>query len=256
MLTVNGLNQFYGGSHILRGLSFDAPPGKVTVLLGRNGVGKTTLLKTLGGILPPISGDVMLGGKRMGGLTDRERARFASLLLTDPGLPPFLLGEELVSLGRTPHTAWFSSDEESDQMAVSSAMDRLHCTHLAHRRLGALSDGERQRLCLARVVAQDAPLLLLDEPTAHLDLPAKVEVLLTLRDLARTQGKAILASVHDVDLAFGLADRCLLLSPNAPAFIGTPEQAAGVPLHAAFPGWPDFWDPLMLRERFKAMKAN
>ncbi len=229
--------------------------GEFVCLLGRNGAGKTTLLKTLAGILPPVSGAVLLNGAPISELSGRERARHAALLLTDPGLPPFLLGEELVSLGRTPHTAWFSSPGESDRDRALAVLERLHCAGLAERRLGTLSDGERQRLCLGRILAQDTPVLLLDEPIAHLDLPAKVEVLLLLRDLAHSEGKTVLASVHDVDLALGLADRCLLLSPGVAPFVGTPEEAAGVPLHAAFPGWPDFWDPLALREKFLSLRA-
>lgn len=243
------------GQPLFPAFDFTLMPGEFVCLLGRNGTGKTTVLKTLGGILPPLSGEVMLKGRSIPQWAQRERARHAALLLTDPGLPPFLLGEELVTLGRTPHSEWFSASSASDRKAVLMALDRLHCAALAGRRLGTLSDGERQRLCLARILAQDTPVLLLDEPVAHLDLPAKVEVLLLLRDLARAEGKAVLASVHDVDLALGLADRCLLLSPGAPPFIGTPEECAGVPLHSAFPGWPDFWDPLALRERFLARRG-
>jgi iron complex transport system ATP-binding protein len=222
--------------------------GELICLLGRNGAGKTTLLKTLGGILTPLSGTVSLQGRPAASLSGRERALRAALLLTDGALPPFLLGRELVALGRTPHAPWFSGARADDDLAAREAMERLRCAHLAERRLGELSDGERQRLCLARLLAQDAPLLLLDEPLAHMDLPAKAELLALLRDWTRT-GRGVLAAVHEVDLALGFADRCLMLIPGEAPFLGSPEQAAGDALHRAFPGWPAFWNPLGLRRR-------
>ncbi len=228
--------------------------GELVCLLGRNGAGKTTLLKTLAGIHPKLGGRVFLDGELSENLGGRERAQRVALLLTDPGLPPYLLGRELVALGRTPHAAWFASARADDEAMVEAVMEDLHCLHLADRRLGQLSDGERQRLCLARALAQDAPVLLLDEPLAHLDPPAKAELLGLLRDWTRAgeaQGvhRLVLAAVHEVDLALGYADRCLLLTVGSPPFLGTPEEAAGEPLRRAFPGWPDFWDPLALRKR-------
>ena len=132
-----------------------------------------------------MHGSIFLQGDPAEGLTGRARALRAALLLTDGGLPPFLLGRELVALGRTPHASWFSGANPQDEAAAFRAMETLRCAHLAERRLGELSDGERQRLCLARLIAQDAPVLLLDEPLAHMDLPAKAELLALLRDWAR-----------------------------------------------------------------------
>jgi len=231
---------------------FSLQAGELVCLLGRNGAGKTSLLKTLGGVLKPLQGSVRLQGADAEGLSGRERALRAALLLTDGGLPPFLLGRELVALGRTPHASWLSPLRAEDTAAAHRAMEQLRCAHLAERRLGELSDGERQRLCLARLLAQDAPVLLLDEPLAHMDLPAKAELLELLRDWTRVptadgRGRAVLAAVHEVDLALGFADRCLMLVPGEAPFIGVPEDAAGEPLHRAFPGWPSFWNPLGIR---------
>ncbi len=235
---------------------FSLRAGELVGLLGPNGAGKTTWLKTLSGLLPPCAGEVHLRGRRLRELSGRERAQSLALLLVDPGLPPFLSGWELAALGRTPHRTGLGFSTPADRAAVQAALEQLHCLPWANRRLGTLSDGERQRLCLARIVAQDAPALLLDEPTAHLDFPAKVEVLLLLRGLARREGKAVLASLHDLDLALGFCDRCLILAPDRAPFCGTPEAAAGGPLRAAFPGLPDFWDPLWLRARMPADAAE
>lgn len=242
------------GAPLFPPLDLALRPGELVCLLGRNGSGKTTLLKTLAGILPPLAGEVFFGGDASGSLSGKERARRASLLLTDPGLPPFLLGRELVSLGRTPHAAWLAPGRGIDDATTDRAMESLRCAHLASRRLGAISDGERQRLCLARALAQDAPVLLLDEPLAHLDLPAKAELLTLLREWVREGGRAVLAAVHEVDLALGLADRCLMIAPGEAPFLGAPEDAAGDPLRRTFPGWPDFWDPLALRRGYAARR--
>jgi iron complex transport system ATP-binding protein len=248
-LAALGLSVGHGGVALFPAFDPALRPGELTCLLGRNGAGKTTLLKTLAGVLPPLAGSVFLDGDPAASLPGRERARRAALLLADPGLPPFLLGRELVGLGRTPHAPWFAAAREADETMVARVMEYLKCVHLADRPVGRLSDGERQRLCLARALAQDAPVLLLDEPLSHLDPPAKAGMLALLGDWARAvPGRAVLAAVHEVDLALGFADRCLLLTPGAKPFLGAPEECAGAPLRAAFPGWPKYWDALGIRK--------
>lgn len=263
LLSTHGLSVGHGAA-LFPPLDTTFHAGELVGLLGRNGAGKTTLLKTLAGILPALAGTVRLGDTDLSSLAPRARAQRVALLLTDPFLPPFLLGRELVSLGRTPHAPWLSpplartAGQEGDEDVVARVMDALQCAHLADRRLGTLSDGERQRLSLARALAQGASVLLLDEPLSHLDPPAKAELLALLRDWARAtpanddetgSGRLVIAAVHEVDLALGFADRCLLVAPGVPPFAGTPEEAAGEPLRRVFPGWPTFWDPLELRRR-------
>ncbi len=256
-LAARALAVGYGAAALFPPFDLALRAGEVTCLLGRNGSGKTTLLKTLAGILPPLLGSVLLGGEPAALLTGRERARRVALLLTDPGLPPFLLGRELVGLGRTPHARWFASDREADDAVVARVLEDFECAHLAERPLGRLSDGERQRLCLARALAQDAPVLLLDEPLSHLDPPAKARMLGLLGAWVRAApGRAVLAAVHEVDLALGFADRCLLLAPGSLPWFGAPEEAAGDPLRAAFPGWPEYWDALFLRKRRNGAMTN
>lgn len=264
LVSARGLAVGHGRQALFPPLDAALRAGELVCLLGGNGAGKTTLLKTLGGILPPVAGSVTVGGETVATLAPRLRARRIALLLTTSELPPFLLGRELVSLGRTPHAPWLpgraARSHESDADIVQRVMAALRCEHLAERRLGQLSDGERQRLCLARALAQDAPVLLLDEPLSHLDPPAKAELLSLLQEWVRAPfpegpsgstpervGRTVVAAVHEVDLALGFADRCLLVAPGLPPFLGTPEEAAGEPLRRVFPGWPTFWDPLGLR---------
>lgn len=265
LLSTHGLSVGHGVCALFPPLDAALHAGELVCLLGRNGAGKTTLLKTLAGILPPLAGSVIVGDEPVASLAPRVRAQRIALLLTDPMLPPFLLGRELVALGRTPHAPWlsagFARTDTGDDEVVRSVMETLRCAHLAERRLGTLSDGERQRLCLARALAQDASVLLLDEPLSHLDPPAKAELLTLLHDWARApsssragtssaaegSGRIVIAAVHEVDLALGFADRCLLVAPGTPPFLGVPEEAAGGPLRRVFPGWPVFWDPLALR---------
>jgi iron complex transport system ATP-binding protein len=249
-LSAHALSVGHGGSPLFPPCDFAMRAGELTCLLGRNGAGKTTLLKTLAGLLPPLQGSVSFGDEPVIALSGRERARRVALSLADPGLPPYLSGRELVGLGRTPHAPWFASAREADDARVARVLEELECAHLADRPLGRMSEGERQRLCLARALAQDAPVLLLDEPLSHLDPPAKARMLGFLRDWARAvPGRVVVAAVHEVDLALCFADRCLLLSAGEPPFLGTPEEAAAAPLHAAFPGWPEYWDALSLRKR-------
>lgn len=263
LFSAQGLSVGHGACALFPPLDAEFRAGELVCLLGRNGAGKTTLLKTLAGILPALAGTARLGDAEVSSLPPRARARRVALLLTDPFLPPFLLGRELVLLGRTPHAPWISSPvarsaHDGDEAVVTRVMDLLQCAHLADRRLGTLSDGERQRLSLARALAQEPSVLLLDEPLSHLDPPAKAELLALLREWVRApspgaggdegaDGRMAIAAVHEVDLALGFADRCLLVAPGERPFTGTPEAAAGEPLLRVFPGWPDFWDPLALR---------
>ncbi|HEX2612835.1 MAG TPA: ABC transporter ATP-binding protein [Fibrobacteria bacterium] len=248
-LFARGLSVGHGGASLFPSFDLAFHSGELVCLLGRNGAGKTTLLKTLAGLMPPLRGSVFFGENPISDLSGRERAQRAALSLADPGLPPYLLGRELVGLGRTPHAPWFASARETDDAVASRILKELECEHLADRPLGRMSDGERQRLGLARALAQDAPILLLDEPLSHLDPPAKAKMLGFLRDWARSvSGRVVVAAVHEVDLALCFADRCLLLSSGASPFFGTPEEAALGPLRTAFPGWPEYWDALGVRK--------
>jgi len=199
-------------------------PGELVCLLGPNGAGKSTLLRTLAGLQPPLSGRLDLAGVALARLSAAERARQLSIVLTDRVDAGNLTVWELVSLGRHPHTGWLGALSAGDEAQVRAALAATDTTGLARRPVGELSDGERQKVLLARAVAQDTPVVLLDEPTAHLDLPNRVALMRLLHRLARQTGKAILLSTHELDLALQAADRVWLLPADGVLRTGTPED--------------------------------
>ena len=198
--------------------------GELVCLLGPNGAGKSTLLRTLSGLQPPLGGHLDLGGTALTSLSAPDRARRLSVVLTDRVEAGNLSGRELVRLGRHPHTGWLGGLSAHDEAQVDAALAATDTTALAHRPVGELSDGERQKMLLARALAQDTPLILLDEPTAHLDLPNRVALMRLLHRLARQTGKAILLSTHELDLALQAADRVWLLPAAGELRTGTPED--------------------------------
>ena len=199
-------------------------PGELVCLLGPNGAGKSTLLRTLAGLQPPLSGRLALGAADLAALSPSERARQLSIVLTERGAGGGLTGLELVRLGRHPHTGWLGRLTAHDEARVQAALVATDTVALAPRPVDELSDGERQKMLLARALAQDTPVVLLDEPTAHLDLPNRVALMRLLHRLARQTGKAILLSTHELDLALQAADRVWLLPAQGDLRTGTPED--------------------------------
>ena len=199
-------------------------PGELVCLLGPNGAGKSTLLRTLAGLQPPLAGRLVVGGVPLATLGAAERARQLSIVLTDRLEAAALTVQELVSLGRHPHTGWLGGLSGHDHALVRAALEATGTTGFAARPVGELSDGERQKVMLARALAQDTPVVLLDEPTAHLDLPNRVALMRLLHQLARRTGKAILLSTHELDLALQAADRVWLLPATGPLRAGPPED--------------------------------
>jgi iron complex transport system ATP-binding protein len=199
-------------------------PGELVCLLGPNGAGKSTLLRTLAGVQAPLSGHLAVGGQPLASLPPEARARQLSVVLTERIEATHLTVQELVNLGRHPHTGWLGGLSAHDHAQVQAALAATGTAQFAHRPVGELSDGERQKVLLARALAQDTPLILLDEPTAHLDLPNRVALLRLLHELARTLGKAILLSTHELDLALQAADRVWLLPATGELLAGPPED--------------------------------
>lgn len=198
--------------------------GEVVCLLGPNGVGKSTLLRTLVGMQPPLAGHVFLAGSDIATLTPRDLARRVSVVLTERLDVGQLSVYALVALGRHPHTDWLGRLTARDEEVTRWALAAVDAIDLAQRQVHELSDGERQRVMVARALAQEPLLMLLDEPTAFLDLPRRVEMMRLLRRLARETGRALLLSTHDLDLALRSADVLWLLAPGGVLHCGAPED--------------------------------
>ncbi len=198
--------------------------GELVCLLGPNGAGKSTLMRTVAGMQAPLRGRVLIDDGDVHAMDARERAKLLSVVLTDRVEAGLLTGYALVGLGRYPHTGWSGKLSDRDWEVVEACIDRTGARDLAHRHVSDLSDGERQRIMLARALAQEPRLMVLDEITAFLDLPRRVDAMRLLRRLARDTGTAILLSTHDLDLALKAADQVWLLPSEGPMVAGAPED--------------------------------
>lgn len=206
------------------GLSFTLPRGELTCLLGPNGAGKSTLLKTLSGIERPLSGQLSLNGRSSEAYSASERSRVLGVVLTDKTYAGGLRVRELVALGRHPYTGFFGQLNREDRRIVDEAMDAANVSDKAEDYVAELSDGERQKVMIAKVLAQQCPVILLDEPTAFLDVVSRIEMMNLLHRLVREEGKSVLLSTHDIDQALLLADRLWLLSKEHGMRCGTTED--------------------------------
>jgi iron complex transport system ATP-binding protein len=209
---------------LLEDLNFQLVAGELTCLLGPNGVGKSTLIKAILGEINPWEGQLLLEQKPLSYYTIQERAKHIAVVLTDPIYPGSLTVGQLVALGRTPHTNWLGHLGDTDRAIVEKALADTRIGYLRDARLGELSDGQRQKAMIARALAQDGSIIVLDEPTAHLDLVNRLEIMSLLREISRSQGKAILVVTHDLDIALETADRFWILNCGIPLLSGTPED--------------------------------
>lgn len=208
-ITTNRLTVGYRGHRVVEDINLSLPCGRLVCLLGPNGTGKSTLLRTLCGFQPPIAGTVTISGNDITTMSAAEVARLVSVVLTDRPLTPSLTAAEMVGMGRAPYTGFWGRLSDDDRRLVSEVMQTVGIAPLATRRMGRLSDGERQKVMIAKALAQHTPVIVLDEPTAFLDYPSKVAVMKTLARLAHDEGKTILMSTHDLELAAQLGDELM-----------------------------------------------
>lgn len=222
--SAEGLSIGHGGQVVAKEMAFELRPGEVAALIGLNGSGKSTLLRTLAGLLRPLSGRLIINGQRSEEITARQYARLVSTVL--PGRPRLgiMRVRPLVELGRQPWTGADGGLREEDTRIVDHAMEVTGIQDLAGRVFDSLSDGEAQKVLIARALTQGTPAMLLDEPTAHLDLVNRVAILQMLRTVAVTKGKSVLLSLHDLSAALDLCDRILLLHDGA-LWSGSPLEA-------------------------------
>jgi iron complex transport system ATP-binding protein len=228
LLQINKLTIGYGSGNkakiVAADLNASIPKGELVCLLGSNGTGKSTLMRSLCGFQPTLGGEVLIDKRSVTELSEKELSIRVAVVLTDRVVVPNATVEELVGYGRSPYTGMLGRLNQEDKNIVAKAMEQCGIAHKSKSLLSALSDGERQKAFIAKALAQDTPLIILDEPTAFLDLPARVEIMQLLREIANHSGKSILMSTHDLDLALQLADRLWLLRQGGPLLTGSPED--------------------------------
>ena len=205
-------------------LNLQLRAGELVCLIGPNGSGKSTLLRTLAGLQKPMLGKTFIDEREIIRLKQQEKALLIALVLTERIEIENATVYNLVSLGRHPHSNWWGNITDEEDAVIREAIEMVHLGHKIHQNINELSDGERQRAMIAKALAQDTPIIMLDEPTAHLDLPNRVEIMLLLHRLAHKTGKAILLSTHELDLALQAADRIWLMSADTGVECGVPED--------------------------------
>lgn len=200
--------------------------GQFVALLGPNGSGKSTLLRTLAGFMPPLSGNVILDGHHLASLSDSELSQMVGVVLTERPSLSSMTVEQLVGLGRSPYTGFWGRLRDSDRKIVEEALELAGCAQMRARMVNTLSDGECQRVMVAKALAQRTPVILLDEPTAFLDFPSKVEMMQLLKRLAHERNLIILQSTHDLNMALSVADSIWLLDRKLGFTAGEPRELA------------------------------
>ncbi|MEU4179079.1 ABC transporter ATP-binding protein [Streptomyces sp. NPDC026589] len=223
-LTAEGLTLGYGDRTVVDSLDLAVPPGRITVIVGANACGKSTLLRSMSRLLAPRAGRVVLDGKEVHRLPAKELARTLGLLPQSPVAPEGITVSDLVGRGRHPHQSVFSRWNEKDDAAVAAALEATHTEPLAERAVDELSGGQRQRVWIAMALAQQTDLLLLDEPTTFLDASHQIEVLDLLTDLNRSRGTTIVMVLHDLNLAARYADHLIALAGGGLHASGTPAE--------------------------------
>lgn len=209
---------------VLRNVDLELHEGELVSLLGANGAGKSTLIRTICGLQPALAGRVMVGDKDVERLTPRQLSKTIALVTTERTFAGGLTVSELVGLGRHPHTGFLGRLDEHDRQIVATAIEKVGISHKSESYVAELSDGERQKVMIAKALAQEAPVIILDEPTAFLDVASRVEVLQLLHDLARNERRTILISSHDIQQSMALSDRLWIVSDIGEIVSGVTED--------------------------------
>lgn len=223
MLKIQNLSASYHGHQVLHDVSFNVNNGEVLALIGPNGAGKSTIIRAASGVIPS-TGQVRTNGDDFHALDPMQRARYMAVVPQAISLPPAFTVWETVLMGRTPYLGFLGHASSLDEELARGALSRVHALAFADRRVGELSGGEAQRILLARALCQSTPILLLDEPTAHLDLQYQVSLLELIRELAHNENLAVLIALHDLNLAARYADRVALLVGGHLEAIGKPRD--------------------------------
>jgi iron complex transport system ATP-binding protein len=223
MLKIQNLSVNYGSRQILHNISLDVQSGEVLALIGPNGAGKSTLIRAASGVIP-YTGHVRTNGDDLASLSTLQRARYIATVPQAVSMPPAFTVWETVLLGRTPYLGFLGQPSQNDEEIARQSLQRVSALPFIDRRVGELSGGEQQRILLARALCQSTPILLLDEPTAHLDLQYQVGLLELVTELAHKDNLAVLIALHDLNLAAHYADRIALMVAGNIKAMGEPKE--------------------------------
>lgn len=224
MIRFQSLSLGYGSRILIDSLSATVKRGELTALVGRNGTGKSTLLRAITGLGERKGGDILLGDKSIDSLSTAELATMVAFVTTDKVRIANLRCRDVVALGRAPYTNWIGRMQEQDEEIVMRSMELVGMSDYADKTMDRMSDGECQRIMIARALAQQTPIILLDEPTAFLDMPNRYELCTLLQRLAHEEQKCILFSTHELDIALALCDSIALISPPKLHLLPTEEM--------------------------------
>jgi len=253
MLEIQSLSAAYGKRLALDRVTISVKSGQILAVIGPNGAGKSTLVRAVSGVLPSHTGKIRIGGNDLSSLSPGQRARYMAVVPQARNMPAAFTVYQTVLLGRTPYLGWLGQTSEQDQEHVRIALEQTQLLQLAERRVSELSGGEQQRVLLARALAQDTPVMLLDEPTTHLDLQHQSSLLNLVRKLATEHQLAVLMVLHDLNLAGLYADQVALLVGGRLQALGTPQEVLTeksladvyhIPVHVI--PLPEYGSPLIL----------
>ncbi|MDD5700557.1 MAG: heme ABC transporter ATP-binding protein [Dehalococcoidales bacterium] len=222
-LEISNISLSYNHHPVVQGLSFQVRPGEMVGLIGPNGCGKTSIIKALSRILSPITGRITLDGRETRQISRQEFARLIGVVPQNPSLPDTFTVAEVVLLGRNPHLGFLRNESARDLAICYWSMQRTGVEALAERKMSELSGGERQRVTIARVLAQEPKAILLDEPTANLDIKHEIDILALIKGLCREKNMAVLIALHDLNLAVQYCDRLLMIKGGRIYAEGTPQ---------------------------------
>lgn len=246
MLEARNITIGYRKKTIQSGVNLKAHDSELISLIGTNGTGKSTLLRSLAALQPILCGEIYVDGQEIHHVTPNGRARKISVVLTDTIVAEQLTVYDLIAMGRIPYTSWTNIRGNEDEEIILNAANEVNLSHKIHSPVNELSDGEKQRATIARALAQDTPVILLDEPTSHLDMPNRVEIMILLKRLAEERHKTIIISTHELNLALSHSHYIWLLTRTEPVIADTPENILQNPLfQTAFAS--EHFDPKKLR---------
>ena len=254
-ISLDNISIGYGNIVVADGINAKLNSGQLTCLLGANGAGKSTLLRTLSAFQPALAGSITYDGRELDDFTPQERARLIGVVLTERSKMEYMSVRDLVAMGRMPYTGFWGGMNDDDRKIVNEAMEKVGIMALADRLVDTLSDGERQKVMIAKALAQQTPVIYLDEPTAFLDFPSKVETMQLLLTLCHDMQKTVFLSTHDVEIAIQMADSCWVMeSGDGCLHIGTPRELANQDVISRFVERPGVvFDKENLSIRIKSM---